>query len=241
MTIAVSDGEIENSASGSRRWSACFAAILALHVAGLWLAIAYWQETEPLPVGAPPIAMIELAPLPVAPPVITPAPPPEPVSPPPPLEETAPPSPAPIVTVPLPPKPKPAVKRPPLHETPRIMATPAPAEAAPTPAPPAPAVSPQPSNAVPNWQSALLSRLEQFKRYPALAQFRHQEGVVQLRFTMDRQGHVLSAQIAKSSGYDSLDDETLALIHRAEPLPPPPIEVPGQTLSLTVPVQFFLK
>jgi protein TonB len=58
---------------------------------------------------------------------------------------------------------------------------------------------------------------------------------------MDRQGHVLSAQIAKSSGYESLDDETLALVHRAEPLPPPPAEVPGETLSLTVPVQFFLK
>ena len=94
---------------------------------------------------------------------------------------------------------------------------------------------------MPTWQSALLARLEQFKRYPNLAQFRHQEGVVQLRFTMDRQGHVLSAQIAKSSGYDALDDETLALIHRAEPLPPPPPEVTGATIGLTVPVQFSLK
>jgi protein TonB len=58
---------------------------------------------------------------------------------------------------------------------------------------------------------------------------------------MDRQGHVLSAQIAKSSGYDALDDETLALIHRAEPLPPPPPEVAGETVALTVPVQFSLK
>lgn len=243
MAIAVSDWGIETSASGSRRWGACFAAILALHVVGLWLALTFWRESEQLPAGPPPVAMIELAPLPIAPPVVTPAAPPEPVPPPPPLEETAPPTPAPFVAVPLPPKPKP-LKRPPppQHEPPPVMATPAPVEAPPTPAPPAPAVSTlRPSNVVPSWQSALLARLEQYKRYPNLAQFRHQQGVVHLRFTMDRQGHVLSAQIAKSSGYDALDDETLALIHRAEPLPPPPQEVAGATVALTVPVQFSLK
>lgn len=240
MAIAGSDWGIETSVSGSRRWGACFAAILALHVAALWLALAFWHEAEPLQAGSPPVAMIELAPLPVAPPIVTPAPPPEPVTPPP-LEETAPPTPAPIVAVPLPPKPKP-LRHPSPHQPPPIMTAPEPVEAPPTPARGASAVSaPRPSNAVPNWQSALLARLEQFKRYPNLAQFRHQQGVVQLRFTMDRQGHVLSAQIAKSSGYDSLDDETLALIHRAEPLPPPPADVPGATLSLTVPVQFSLK
>jgi protein TonB len=243
MAIAVSDWGFDHSASGSRRWSACFAAILVLHVVGLWLAVRFWQQSEPLPAGAPPVAMIELAPLPVAPPVVTPAPPPEPAPPPPPLEETAPPSPALIVPVPLPPQPKPVLKRPPPpHEAPRIMATPVPSEAPPAPAPPAAAVSaPRLSNAVPTWQSALLARLEQFKRYPSMAQFRRQQGVVQLRFTMDRQGHVLSAQIVKSSGFDALDDETLALVHRAEPLPPPPAEISGTTLSLTVPVQFFLK
>jgi protein TonB len=241
MAIAVSDWGIETSASGSRRWTACFAAILALHVAGLWLALAFWQQSDLSPPGAPPIAMIELASLPVAPPVITPAPPPEPIPTPPPLEETAPPTPAPIVTVPLPPKPKPLRRPPPPHVQPQITAAPTPIEAPPTPAPPAPAVSAQPTNAVPTWQSALLARLEQFKHYPNLAQFRHQEGVVQLRFTMDRQGRVLAAQIAKSSGYDLLDDEALALARRAEPLPPPPAEIKGDTLSLSVPIQFFLK
>jgi protein TonB len=240
MAIAASYGGIEGSASESRRWSACFAAILALHVAGLWLALTFAPATEPFSAGPPPVAMIELAPV-VAPPVAAPAPPPEPMPPPPPLEQTAPPTPAPVVPVPLPSKPKPQRRPPPRHE-PQPLATPAPpVEAPPTPAPPAQAIAPRPSNAVPNWQSALLARLERYKRYPSLAQSRHQQGVAQLRFTMDRQGHVLSAQIAKSSGYESLDDETLALVHRAEPLPPPPAEVPGETLSLTVPVQFFLK
>ncbi|HEY5348231.1 MAG TPA: TonB family protein [Candidatus Lustribacter sp.] len=87
----------------------------------------------------------------------------------------------------------------------------------------------------------LLARLQRFKRYPSFAQFRRQEGVVYLRFTMDRHGKVVSASIDKSSGFDALDQETLALIHRAEPLPPPPPEVPGDPIQLVVPIQFFLK
>jgi protein TonB len=87
----------------------------------------------------------------------------------------------------------------------------------------------------------LLGRLEQFKRYPYEAQYRRQQGVVYLRFDMDRHGKVLSAAIVKSSGFDALDQEALALIHRAEPLPPPPPEMAGDPIELTAPVQFFLK
>ena len=68
--------------------------------------------------------------------------------------------------------------------------------------------------------------LDQFKRYLNGAQLRHQQGVAYLRFAMDRQGKVLSASIEKRSGFDLLDEETLALIRRAEPLPPPPSELP---------------
>ncbi|HLI20349.1 MAG TPA: energy transducer TonB [Stellaceae bacterium] len=233
MAITASAADFERPAIGSRRWAACFAVILAIHVVGFWVAMAVWPQAEPIDDGLPPVTMIELAPLPVAPQLAAPpeeAKPPEPL----PREATAPPSPAPVIAAPLPPKPKPV-------RPPQITAAPAPAEAQPSSAPPAPVISaPRPSNAVPNWQSALLARLEQFKRYPALAQFRRQQGVVYLHFTMDRQGRVLSARIEKSSGFDALDDEALALIHRAEPLPPP-AEVSGETLSLTVPVQFFLK
>ncbi len=57
-----------------------------------------------------------------------------------------------------------------------------------------------------------------------------------LRFSMDRHGKVLSANIAQSSGFDTLDQEALALIHRAEPLPPPPDEIHGDPVELTVPL-----
>jgi protein TonB len=97
------------------------------------------------------------------------------------------------------------------------------------------------AGAAPTWQGLLLGHLEQFKRYPGMAQQHGQQGVVYLRFTMNREGEVLSAKIERSSGYDLLDEETLALIRRAQPLPKPPPEVAGDTLELTVPVEFFLR
>ncbi len=57
---------------------------------------------------------------------------------------------------------------------------------------------------------------------------------------MDRDGKVLSARIEKSSGYDLLDEETLALIERAQPLPKPPPDVAGNPIELVVPIEFFL-
>lgn len=91
------------------------------------------------------------------------------------------------------------------------------------------------------WQGALLARLEKFKRYPSEAQGNHQEGVAMLTFTIDRQGHVLSARLTGRSGYDLLDQETLALIQRADPLPVPPDSVLGNTIELTVPIEFSIK
>ena len=88
--------------------------------------------------------------------------------------------------------------------------------------------------------TTLFGHLNRYKRYPASARMRRQEGVVSLRFTMDRQGHVLSFEIAKSSGSDALDRETLELIKRAEPLPAIPAAFRRDTLDLVVPVEFFL-
>lgn len=95
-------------------------------------------------------------------------------------------------------------------------------------------------NRVMNWQSSLMVKLNESKRYPAGARRSRQEGVAYLRFAMDREGTVLSASIERSSGYPLLDEETLALIERAQPLPVPPEDMPGETLEFVVPVEFFL-
>ncbi|MGC1303895.1 MAG: TonB family protein [Caulobacteraceae bacterium] len=86
----------------------------------------------------------------------------------------------------------------------------------------------------------MLARLERFKRYPALARVGRQAGVAYLHVAMDRQGGVLSARIDRSSGSVVLDDEAMALVRRAAPLPAPPPEVVGDPLELTVPIEFSL-
>jgi protein TonB len=92
-----------------------------------------------------------------------------------------------------------------------------------------------------DYMSYLLAWLQKHKEYPRDAQRRQQQGTALLYFEMDRQGRVHNYQLRKSSGYEALDREVLALLHRAEPLPAPPPEVRGQRIRLVVPVQFFLR
>lgn len=86
----------------------------------------------------------------------------------------------------------------------------------------------------------LLGQLNRFKQYPRAARQAHIEGVVQLHFVMDAQGKVLSFDIAKSSGRPILDNEALALIQRAQPLPALPADYPTRTLDAVVPIEFYL-
>ncbi|MGO1693484.1 MAG: energy transducer TonB [Marinobacter sp.] len=102
------------------------------------------------------------------------------------------------------------------------------------------ALSKRAADARVNWQNILQAHLAQRKRYPRRAQMRRQEGVPWVSFTIDREGRVLDVSLFRASGVKSLDKETVALVHRADPLPAPPPEVPGNTVSLTVPVEFFI-
>lgn len=83
--------------------------------------------------------------------------------------------------------------------------------------------------------------LQQYKRYPAGAQSRGEEGVVELSFTVDRTGHVLNREIVRSSGHRDLDNEVMSMIERAQPLPPFPASMPQARLDLTVPIRFSLQ
>ena len=76
---------------------------------------------------------------------------------------------------------------------------------------PMPGASSHNSDAVPNWKSQLVARLERYKRYPPEAQSRGEHGVAQLAFSVDRSGGVHNARIVRSSGSSVLDRETLSL------------------------------
>ncbi|CCG09716.1 energy transducer TonB family protein [Pararhodospirillum photometricum] len=136
------------------------------------------------------------------------------------------------------PRPAPPEAAPVASAAPSSAAPSSPAPAAAAAAPNAPVVS---ANALAQWQGRLLAHLERHKRYPSRAQSRRQEGVVSVRFVLDRQGSVLSARLENSSGYEALDQEGLALPERAQPLPSPPPGVGGERIELVVPIRFFLR
>ena len=92
----------------------------------------------------------------------------------------------------------------------------------------------------PSWQNSLRQQLQGAKRYPVEAQTRKEEGVVLLKFSLDRNGHVLAHSIAESSGYADLDNEAMGLIMRADPLPPFPANMTQAQIDLTVPIRFSL-
>jgi periplasmic protein TonB len=99
--------------------------------------------------------------------------------------------------------------------------------------------SPELAPAIARWQKTVVAHLARFQRYPAQAN--GATGIVNLSFSMDRQGHVLNSQIVKSSGSAVLDAEALSLLTRAAPLPAPPAAVPDSDLTFILPIRFGLR
>ncbi len=211
-------------------------------------------EAQPEPEPPPPEPVVE--PLPVEPP---PEPPPEPVvqpepeikipelpslpdaaavlAPPPP---PPPPPPARPKSAERKPPPKKVVERrkpinpekPPAERTtaqPRALAP-----VAPTAAAPAEGAATASAASRANWRGTLVAHLNRFKRFPGGAN----PGTVQVAFSIDRAGRVLSARLVGASGDALLDEEALAMIRRASPVPAPPEGLGGGSISLSVPVKF---
>jgi protein TonB len=88
------------------------------------------------------------------------------------------------------------------------------------------------------WYDEVLALLQKQKRYPRLALLRSEQGVVKVRFELDREGRLLNEELVDSSGFHSLDKEALALVHRVSLFPPPPAAIAGSRISLVVPVAF---
>jgi protein TonB len=236
------------------RWAICVALALGIHAAGAAALLARWNEDSEVVANAP-VIMIELATLPVAPetkpselppgPEQTEAQPePEPAKP---VEKTAelPPAPQAEAQLEVMPPPKPIEK--PIEKKPKqkhasLTSAPSTAEQqAARAAAPMPGASSHNPDAVPNWKSQLLARLERYKRYPSQAQSRGEQGVAQLAFSVDRSGGVHHARIVRSSGSSLLDDATLALVESAAPLPPPPPELHGAQIAIVVPIRYTIR
>lgn len=235
--------------AGARRvWAASSAVMLAAHAGVLALALLWHSNADqPAPVS-PAAMMIELAPLAAAPTEKAPGIEQQIARP---IERKVEERPKPMpavkkaeVALPKPMEKKKGEEAPPAEKVVEQTTAPAAAEApsAPAAAAPAPGASyTPPNNAVPTWQGTLRAHLERHKHYPSTAQLRRQQGVSTVRFTMTRDGKVTMARLERGAGYTLLDEEALALLERAQPLPAMPAEMPGDQVELVVPIQFFLR
>lgn len=250
-----------------RRWSFAAAVVVLLHVG---LASLYLLRPELEADGAPeaPAVIIDLAPMPVAPAsdadlapgpdMIEAQPAPKP-----------PPQTKPELTEPVPeveaaaevtlPKPEPkAIEEKPEEKPDDQKAETKPADQAPPapqttaaprsekstaakPAAPSPGSVAAARAQMAKWRDLVAARLQQNKRYPREAEARRDTGVATLTFSVNRQGHVVSSRIVKSSGHPSLDNEVMAMLHRAEPLPAFGPAMTQSVIQLTVPIQFSLR
>lgn len=89
-----------------------------------------------------------------------------------------------------------------------------------------------------NWKSQLMAHLERRKQYPSGARARGETGIAYVRFSLDAGGNVLSASLARSSGFPELDAEVVSLVRRASPVPAPPV---GVSRTITAPVRFSVR
>ncbi len=234
------------TAAGRRRiWT--FPLSLLVHAAILGGVIALPSPPRPAPL--PQIELVGAPPPPAAPPQAQPQPPPQP-----PAARTEPPPPAPAVHRTagprLSPKPRPA----PVLSSSGPAATEAAAAPLAEPGPdrdvaaadaksarePAERISP-PAGPPPDYVGLIRAQLERAKRYPAAARREGREGVVAVRFVLDRSGALLSCRLESGSGDSDLDEEALAMAARAAPFPPFPDTLERRRLDLVVPIRFSLK
>ncbi|GLQ81710.1 protein TonB [Mesorhizobium huakuii] len=89
------------------------------------------------------------------------------------------------------------------------------------------------------WESRLAAWINRHKRYPSAAKSRGAQGNVNVAFTVDVSGRVLSARVVRSSGDPDLDRAALAVLQGATvPAPPPEL---GSRVSRTAPFLFNLR
>jgi protein TonB len=234
MTAALDKAEL-------RRWAVSIVVVVGLHASAAGVLMA-WQD-PPKGDETDDSIVVVLAPLGNAnidvPEDVAPGlkqqemdePPPEPEKPEQKVEEKieVPPSPAPVIAaLPAPQQVKP--------EPPR-----------PKPQPPVPmTTAPQRQrtasvSAVASWHKRIVGLIERNKAYPPAARSRGETGVVQLAFSIDRQGRVLASHVARSSGHAALDQEALATVRRAQPFPPPPADLPGTKFDFTDMLAFSIR
>lgn len=238
------------SAEDRRHWSVAASVAAVAHLGVAAAALAWVRPAEaPLP---DPVVTVEL-PADPGPPSATTAQPatqpqPQPAAAPP--QTATPPMDIPPVRAPLPAQP--VTLPPPAPAQPVRAAAPVqaaePAASAPE-APSAPAATrssgtpgdPRARKQEADYFALVSAHLNRRKTYPAEARQARQQGVVTVRFTVDRAGNVTGISIKRGSGHDILDRATLDLVRRVAPLPRMPGAMQRDSITLSLPIDYSLR
>ena len=86
------------------------------------------------------------------------------------------------------------------------------------------------------WVSEIVGRIED--RKPLLNMALKQPVTVSVSFVVGRDGHLVSSDIAKSSGDAAVDKQAVAVLASAAPFPPMPKGLSDDSMSFTVPLRF---
>lgn len=89
-----------------------------------------------------------------------------------------------------------------------------------------------------NYNSMIAAHLQRYKNMP---RGMDSSGVVNLSFTINRQGQVLSSRISRGSGVSELDREALDMLRRAQPFPTPPADIADSQFRFDVPVRYTIR
>jgi len=122
------------------------------------------------------------------------------------------------------------------------MATPVAGPAMPPGSAPATPASPTSSaSAAADWRARLLGHLKRYRHYPRQAEAARQQGVARIAITLRRSGEVTAVELIHGSGFPLLDQEACATARRASPVPPVEDGIPGDPVTVEVPIDFALR
>lgn len=83
--------------------------------------------------------------------------------------------------------------------------------------------------------------IENRKVYPAIAKRLRETGRVVVEFEILKDGHIQGVRLARPSHFDHLNNAAIQLIASIEKYRPLPKSIPGEKLSLKIPVEYVLQ
>ncbi len=194
------------------------------------------------PEAPPPPPVVKAMPKPMTPPVRRTEP--EPQREPPAVVETREPPPPQPIAVP----PKPAASEPAQTVAPQRVEPPPPPPPVEAPQPPPPPQRAQPapapaldSNVLREYGAIVSSAVAKKKSYPRLALMRRWQGTAELKLQIAADGNIKSLNVARSSGFDVLDEQAMKMVKESVPLPNLPDALRGREFVVDIPVAFKLQ